>query len=125
MQVVLHELIEDYFRPKWWQFWHRQKFHVCNKGDNWGSTWQIYEVRPKLCILEQKHYSGPVAGVEADRVIPRKDGWDPIFASDPEFFKKLDHYLNHGEFGDLRNNWEKKAYAVPSVSASQAGPAVP
>lgn len=85
----LHHLVEDHFKPKWWQFFRKQKYHVCR---DYGQ-WVIFDV-PIKCVSARAHSPNRCARVEADEVIPNCDDECPtIKASDPAFFTKLDEFL--------------------------------
>lgn len=109
MTPSLHHLVEDHFKPKWWQFWRKQKYHVCHNNG-------IYEVPTKCVILGKSHSAKLCATIGTNEVVPdcggtiTYGGCPPLKASDPNFFKKLDEYLAHG------CHIEKHAKHTPCVS---------
>jgi hypothetical protein len=93
MTPSLRHLIEDHFKPKWWQFWKKQEYHTCQ---NYGHM-VIYEVPTKCITTGQMHSPKQCAFIEFGKVTPHcGDSCPPISASDPAFFQKLDEYLARG-----------------------------
>lgn len=112
MSLSLQNLIETHFRPKRWQFWRRQRFHVCHSSIE--QRWYITDV-PKdehkrqatfyqalRWEFHDAHHWYPrvtFAVVESDRVLPKcihLPKCEPILAADPRFFYKLDRFLEYG-----------------------------
>lgn len=120
MTPSLHHLVEDHLKPKWWQFFRKQKFHICR---NYGSM-VVYEV-PKKCVMSGKlHEARQCARIRLGEVIPNcDDGCKPILASDPAFFQKLDEYLARGCYAEERESQSLKADKF--VSATMVGPQGP
>lgn len=117
MLPSLRHLVEDHFKPKWWQFWRKQKFHVCQ---NYGNV-AIFEV-PTKCVRSGKvHDARTCATIRMDEVTPHCDhGCPPLKASDPAFFQKLDEYLARECYGE-----ERTLKADKFVSATMQGPVGP
>lgn len=118
---TLRLLVEDHFKPKWWQLWRRQKYHACL---SYGTTY-IFEVPTKCMVSKDLHKPKMCAQVSADEVRPNcGDECPPIKASDPEFFVKLDEYLARECYAEDRVLKAEKSYFV-ATSAGPVGPVGP
>ena len=112
MKPSLHHLIEEHFKVSKLLFWRSQKWHVCNKDGDW----QLFEVEPKKCVMHRTHYSHAVAYIYNDKVKPRcMDGCAELTASDPDFFVKLDNYLERRCFEGCFDRIDKAASAFATA----------
>lgn len=113
----LSRLVEDHFKPKWWQFWRKQKYHICT---NYGS-YVIYKIPDKCIVTKKDHEARACARMYDDHIEPNCSCECPtIKASDPDFFKNLDEYLMR----ECYNN-DRRIKADKFVSATMQGPPGP
>lgn len=117
---TLGHLLEDHFKPKWWQFWRKQQYHVCW---NWGNI-VIYRIPTKCAITEKLHEARPCARIYMDEVTPQcDDKCSAIKASDPFFFSKLDSYLARECYNEPLSLKAEKLISSPAQTYNTSGPA--
>jgi hypothetical protein len=78
-----------------------------------------------MCLVSKEKHNAAICGkIAGDTVHTRcGDGCPPIKASDPEFFKKLDEYLERGCYMDLRDQ-EKLISAMQPATSTMPGPSI-
>lgn len=122
MKPSLHQLVEDHFKPKWWQLFRKQKFHVCQ---NYGSS-VIHAVPTKCKISGKLHEAKQCARIRIGEIVPYcDDGCAALKASDPAFFQKLDEYLARECYAEDRMLKAEKSISAAMGPTGPMGPPGP